>query len=63
MMIRQKPRKQKLWTIDELIKLKSYHNQGLDFKEVGELMGVDAKRVKNKASHMGVVLAKQKTPS
>ena len=39
----------------------SYHNKGVDYKELAEIMGIeDAERIKRKANHMGVSLRKRK---
>ena len=51
-----RPRNEKAFTIEERKELLSYHNKGLNYKEVAALMRIDPTRLKKKAVTMGVSL-------
>ncbi len=53
---KMKPKGQKKLSDTQLRELLSYHNKGLNYKEVGALMRIEPTIIKNKAFHMGVSL-------
>ncbi len=52
----QKAKNLKEFTEDQQRELLTYHNKGMNYKEVAKRMGLDAQKVKNKAHAMGVSL-------
>ncbi len=52
----QKAKNLKEFTEDQQRELLTYHNKGMNYKEVALKMGMQAKRVKDKAHKMGVSL-------
>ena len=56
----QRPKREKQFTEAEQRQLLTYHNKGLSNIEVGKIMGIDPKRLKQKANAMGVSLRKAK---
>ena len=59
----KKPRKQKLFTGDQVRQILSYHNKGVTCEQLAEIMGFKGDkgilRLQNKATAMGVRLSKE----